>query len=206
MYSENTLKKYSEDLASKLPAPGGGSAAAYCGALGVACLQMVCNFTIGNDKYKHAQQDAARILSSLAPLRTRLIDLVDEDVKAYGKVASAQKIPKEEKEKRAKAMQEALKEAGSVPLEICRISHQAIKECVELAEKGNKNLITDVGVGVNLLAASFKSAKLNVEENLKYIKDEKFILEARKMIEPLEAEVASTEEAVSAKVKEMMAG
>ncbi len=56
------------------------------------------------------------------------------------------------------------------------------------------------------MAASYKSAKLNVEENLKYIKDEKFIVEARKMIEPLEAEVASAEEAVSAKVKEIMAG
>ena len=52
MYAESTLKKYTEDLASKLPAPGGGSAAAYCGALGAAAMEMVCSFTVDNDKYK----------------------------------------------------------------------------------------------------------------------------------------------------------
>ena len=205
MYAESTLKKYTEDLASKLPAPGGGSAAAYCGALGAAAMEMVCSFTVDNDKYKSVHGDIKKISSELKSLRQKLVELVDKDVSAYQKVASAQKIPKEEKEKRTHAMQEALKEACSVPLEVCRNSHKALKQSEELAEKGNKNLITDVGVGLDLLVASFSSAKLNVDINLKYIfVDDKFLQETKESVESMEKEVNDIQSKVSARVKEIM--
>ena len=40
-----------EELASPTPAPGGGSAAAFAGAMGAALVCMVAGLTIGKKKY-----------------------------------------------------------------------------------------------------------------------------------------------------------
>ena len=81
MYQDN-LKKYLDDLAARLPAPGGGSAAALTAAAGAALISMVANFTIGKEKYKSAEEEIGNVLSSAEDLRRKLTNLVDEDVTA----------------------------------------------------------------------------------------------------------------------------
>ena len=201
---QDTLKKYLDDLAAKLPAPGGGSAAALTAATGAALISMVANFTIGKEKYKFVEEEIKKVLSSSEDLRQKLINLVDEDVTAYKKLSSAYKLSKdspEDKRKREQAMQEGLKEALATPLEVCKLSHQAVKLCPVMSEKGNANLISDVGVAVALLASAFQSALLNVEINLKSIKDNEFILKIREVLKPIEEEVEIINQEVGAEVE-----
>ena len=200
---QDALKKYLDDLASRKPAPGGGSAAALTAATGAALISMVANFTIGKEKYKSVEDEIKDVLSQAESLRQKLINLVDEDVTAYKKISAAYKLPKdnpEDKRKRNEAIQQGLKEALAPPLEVCRCCHSASKLCSPLAEKGNLNLISDVGVAVALLDSAFHSALLNVEINLKSIKDDKFILEIREILEPMEKELAVISQEVKNRV------
>ena len=201
---QDSLKKYLDDLAAKLPAPGGGSAAALTAATGAALISMVANFTIGKEKYKSVEEEIKKVLSSSEDLRQKLINLVDEDVTAYKKLSSAYKLPKdspEDKRKREQVVQQGLKEALATPLEVCKLSHQAVKLCPVMSEKGNANLISDVGVAVALLASAFQSALLNVEINLKSIKDNEFILKIREVLKPMEEEVEIINQEVGAEVE-----
>lgn len=206
MYKEQ-LKKYLDDLAANLPAPGGGSAAALTAATGVALISMVANFTIGKEKYKAVEGQIKRILSSSEELREKLTTLVDEDVAAYKKLSQGFNLPKdspEDKRKRAQTVQQGLKEALATPLEVCKCCHQAIKLCPAIAEKGNLNLISDVGVAAALLTSAFQSALLNVEINLKSIKDEQFMLGIREIVEPMEKEAEAINQQVKSAVQKSL--
>ncbi|UCB57759.1 MAG: cyclodeaminase/cyclohydrolase family protein [Candidatus Omnitrophota bacterium] len=187
MYAE-VLKKYLDDLASTKPAPGGGSAAALTGAIAVALLAKVANFTIGKEKYKRAEEEMKNILKQSQELVESLNDLCLEDAKAYKKFSDAVKLPKGPK--RQEKLQEALKEATSVPVQVCKDTHQAIKFCLPLAVRGNRNLITDAAIGAMMLECAFQSALLNVEINLKSIKDNDFVLKIREVLEPMEEEIS----------------
>jgi len=198
MYRES-LKKYLDDLASRKPAPGGGSAAALAGAIGAALLSKVANFTIGKDKYKAVEQEMAGILNHCEELREDFNSLCSEDARAYKKFSDAVKLPRGRE--RQKKIEQALKEATAVPLQVCKDAHRAVKLCLPLAQKGNANLITDVGIGAMLLECAFQSALLNVEINLKDIKDDRFILEVREVLEPMEKELVSINQEVSSEVE-----
>ena len=151
MYRDSFLKVYLDDLAAKKPAPGGGSAAALTGALGAALMSMVGNFTIGKEKYKDAQDRIKELLTKSESLRIRLMELTDLDCQAY----------------QSKDLQKAL----DVPMEVARLSNELALLCPELADIGNVNLISDVGCAYYAFEAAFKSARLNVEINLKNLID-----------------------------------
>lgn len=187
MYSEKSIKEYLKELASKSPAPGGGSAAALVGAIGAALLSKVANFTIGNEKYKDAEKEISNILGRSEALRENFNNLCSEDATAYKKLSDAFRLPKGEE--RRKEIQSALKEALRVPLAVCKSAHEAIRLCAPLVKKGNVNLITDVGDSALMLHSAFHAALLNVEINLKGIKDNEFIIRTRKTIEPMAKEV-----------------
>lgn len=161
MYINNSLKRYLDDLSAKLPAPGGGSAAALLAALGTSLINMVCNFTLGKEKYREVEKDIQQILDSCEKFKARLQELIDLDVQAF----------------RAKDMQEAL----NIPFEICRLSFKAAQLCPQLMRKGNLNLISDVGCAIESLAAAFACGRINVEINLRNVlekeKRENIILE-----------------------------
>jgi len=74
--------------------------------------------------------------------------------------------------------------------------------CPELLNKGNPNLVSDVGVGVVLLAGAFDSALMNVDINLNFIKDQGYVTEIRNELEPLKKEVKGTKEDVHQKTRE----
>ncbi len=192
MYYDGPFKTWADDLASKKPAPGGGSAAALVGVSGCALLSMVGNFTVGKKKYKDVEAEIQSLLDEVETCRAALAKLVDEDVNQYGKVTAAYGMPKgteEEKQARKNAIQEALKAAMSVPLEACRLARQALLLAPILLEKGNKNLVSDVGVGAQCLACAWRSAWLNVEINLSFLKDEGFVADTRKELDPMAEEV-----------------
>lgn len=203
-YAEGKFKEYLDDLAAGKPTPGGGSAAAAAGALGVGLLSMVANFTIGKDKYKDVEAEIRKTLSSSEKLRGRLQKLIDEDIAAYQKVSSAYKMPRqtdEDKKARTEAIQVALKDAMAVPLAACRNLFEAMKLCRPLLEKGNRNLVSDVGVAAQLIASAFESALLNVEINLSAIRDRGLADEISKELSAEEKQIQIIKENIVKQVK-----
>ena len=182
MYINESIKTYIDDLASRKPAPGGGSAAGLCGALGTALLEMVCNFTAG-ERYKDIELQIQGHLLSLKKIREGFSALVDKDVEAYSAIRSAFKT------KDKKIIDNALKDGYYVCLKNCSLSKDALEIAAGLPEKGNANLITDVGCGLELLNAAFNSGIFNCEINLKGIEDRTFLEKGKSTLHALKKEV-----------------
>lgn len=176
-YIEKSIKTYLKDLSSNLPAPGGGSASAVTAALGVSLLLMAANFTTGK-KYEKIVSTIKKIIRDLSNYKKTLELLTDKDIEVYKKVDNALKLPISPE--RSALLETALKNAAKVPLKICETSHSALKKARQLLKKGNRNLLTDVECGTLFLKSAFAAAKINVDINLKYIKDKKFARHIRR--------------------------
>lgn len=179
---ELTLKSATADfldaLASSAPTPGGGSVAALMGALGAGLISMVCNLTLGKEKYKDVEAEVAQLLTESEKLRQELMGLMEADMGVYGKLSAAYRLPKEteqDKALRTAAIQSALVEATGVPLSIASACAGVIDLCPTAARIGNLGAISDVGVAVLLGEAALRSAALNVAINLGALKDQAFV-------------------------------
>lgn len=159
-YKEKSLNRYLDDLAGKLPAPGGGSASALVAGLGTSLISMVVNFTLGKPRYAKFENELKVILEKSENLRKEFLNLVDLDVLAY----------------KSKNLRDML----NVPFMVCRLCFEGIKLCPALIKKGNINLISDVAVAAVLLESAFTSACFNVEINLKSLDDKKLTKGIRK--------------------------
>ena len=200
MYAKESINKYLNDLAARKPAPGGGSAAALSAAVGVSLMSMVCNFTIGNPKYKAVEDEAKEILKKCEAARQDLEKLIDEDVEAYGKLSKAMK----ESSKDGKMLDDSYKDALKSPFEICKIAADCLKLCGRLAEIGNANLVTDTAIAAILLEGAFFSAKYNVYINLKYIKDMGWVGCIHEAVAPLEESIPKLKEDIIEKCEEII--
>ncbi len=192
MLEDMKIKNFLDLLASKFPTPGGGSVAALTGAMGAALLSMVGNLTVGKEEYKDQETDIKGLLKKSESLRINLEQLIEKDVEVFNQFMVIMKLPRtneEEKKERSKKIQVAVLEAAKVPLEVARKSKEVIDICLEIAHKGNKNAISDVGVGVLLAEAAFHSAIINVKINLNMIKDEKIKKELTLEIENLNNQI-----------------
>jgi len=182
------LNNFLSELASNSPAPGGGSVAALAGSLGAALSSMVCNLTIGKEKYADVQSEIKDTLKKSEQLRKELIKLIDEDTEAFNDVMKAFKMPKEteeQKNKRSKAIQEGYKTAAKIPLKTARTCEKILDVALIAAEKGNQNSITDSAVSALMANAGVQSAILNVEINLGSIKHEDFVNKISKELETI---------------------
>ena len=188
MLIDKKVSNFLDELASNSPTPGGGSVAALAGALGAALISMVGNLTVGKKKYEDVEEDIKKIVSSSEKLRYELSQLIEEDVKAFNNFMATYKMPKEtedEKRMRTEKIQEALIEAAKVPLKTAYKCLDIMILSREVAEKGNVNLISDVGVAVLMAEAALESAILNVKINLRMIKDEKVRTELSSSMEEI---------------------
>jgi len=201
MYIERPLREYMDDLAARKPAPGGGSAAALSASIGAALLSMVANYTVGNPKYKDAEQKAGEILTKTEKFRDELQGLVDRDVEVYNKLSREMK-----KTSGDAAKTEALyREAAAVPFEICKIASECLRLCGELVDCGNKNLITDTAIAAIMLEGAFFSAKFNVYINLKYISDIEYVGRIHGVLAPLEERLPGLKEEILEKCEDVIA-
>lgn len=176
--TEKTLVDFLDALASSAPAPGGGSVAALSGALGAALVSMVCNLTLGKKKYADVQAQIAALLERSEALRHELADLLEADVQAYTGVSQAYGLPRatdEEKAARSAAIQEALKGATIVPLQVAEACVNVLQLCTPAAEMGNVYAVSDAGVAAVMAEGGLRSAALNVIININAIKDQAFV-------------------------------
>jgi len=165
-----TLRAFSDDLASDAPVPGGGSAAAYAGAMGAALAAMVARIAAK----KNDEESLREYIGEVDNLRADFIRLVDDDSAAYARVAEAMKMPRvtdDEKKVRTERVQAALLAASRVPLEVAKTSRRLMDACERGLEKAPPAAVSDVGVGALMADAALRGAAMNVMINLSSLKD-----------------------------------
>jgi glutamate formiminotransferase/formiminotetrahydrofolate cyclodeaminase len=169
-----TVKGFAEETSRESPAPGGGTIAAYMGALGAALGTMVANLS----SHKRGWDDRWNEFSAWADkgqvLMTELLHLVDEDTEAFNEIMKAFGMPKgtdEEKAARSAAIQAATLYATQVPLKTMKASFRAFEICEAMAKEGNPASVSDAGVGALAARAAVQGACLNVKINAASLKD-----------------------------------
>ncbi|HQB63681.1 MAG TPA: cyclodeaminase/cyclohydrolase family protein [Sedimentibacter sp.] len=186
MLTELSCKDFAEELASKKPVPGGGGAAAMVAALGAALNTMVANFSYGKKKFIDIKDKHEELIKRGEILRVKLIDLVNKDAEVFEPLSRAYVMPSntdEEKALKNKTLQRYLIEACSAPMETLEFSYDAILLHEEILDISSKNIISDVGVGVQFLKAALNSAYLNVLINLNSMDDEDYVRGQREKAE-----------------------
>ncbi len=190
--SEKVLDDFINEVASKSPTPGGGAVGAVVGALGAALVEMVASLTVGKKGYEDYEAEMERVISESSYRRKRLLEIADEDIKAFNDFMNTLKLPKDTPEKkkiRSEKLQESLKKACEVPYDLAREISKICPLANSVNKFGNKNAISDAKSAIALLDAAFKSAIANVEINLKSIKDEKFVSSMREAVDGLRGNV-----------------
>ena len=163
-----SLANFADETASESPAPGGGSIAAYVGALGVSLAGMVANLSAHKKGWDHRWQEFSQWAVKAQELKSDLLKLVDEDTAAFNGMMSAFALPKgneSEKKIRDEAIQLATKAAMEVPFKVMLASHASMKIVKAMAEGGNPNSVSDAGVGALCARTAVMGAFLNVRIN-----------------------------------------
>jgi glutamate formiminotransferase/formiminotetrahydrofolate cyclodeaminase len=198
MNLDKSLQEYFNDLSSSSPTPGGGNVAALCGALSASLGTMVCNLTIGKKKYADVENEMLGIKAKLEAYQKEFFTLAEKDNKAFDKVMEAFKLPKEtdsDKELRSKKIEEATIGAADVPILVIKLCKDILIPLKIVAEKGNKNSLSDAGVAVSVLKAAVQSAYLNVLINCASMNNQTFAKEMQKssdiLLEEIEFEAAA---------------
>src|SRR5262245_7883155 len=187
-FAEMALADLIDAFSSTDAVPGGGSAAALAGAVGVSLLMMVAGLPKTKTGAPEETADLAEASSRLHPLRDALLELVDRDSEAYRQVLAAFRLPKAseaEKAARTEAIDRATRAATEAPLDTMRLCQQALRGAVIVASNGSRKTTSDVGVAVELLVAALRGARLNVDINLAGLNDEAYTARLREEVEEL---------------------
>lgn len=192
-----SLIAFADETASESAAPGGGSIAAYLGALGAALGTMVANLSAHKRGWDDRWEEFSRWAETGQALKDRLLRLVDEDTRAFNRVMEALALPKgtaEERAARKAALAAANRGAIDVPLEVLRAAAEAFPLLRAMAEQGNPASVSDAGVGALALRAAMRGAWLNVRINLPGLGDQAaggaMLAEADALVARAEAEEA----------------
>jgi formiminotetrahydrofolate cyclodeaminase len=164
-----------ERLATSDPIPGGGSASALAGAMGAALVHMVVALTANRPAAAGNEEILAEIGSGAVAAQSELLRLAELDAAAYDAVIRARRLPKDtelERQSRDTQAHHATREATLAPLETVRRAADVLGLAERLAPIGNRNAVSDVGVGALLAVTAMRGAALNVRINLPYLADD----------------------------------
>jgi formiminotetrahydrofolate cyclodeaminase len=190
-YSAYAVIDLLDAFASNEPVPGGGSAAALAGSLGVSLLMMAAGLPKTRTMAPEEATDLAEASARLRPLREGLIELIDRDSQAYRAVVAALKLAKgtdAEKATRRQAIQEGMREATDAPLDMMRACQQALAGAVIVARNAYTVAASDVGMGVELVAAALRGCGMSIDGNLASVADADYVERARAERQQLEAD------------------
>jgi methenyltetrahydrofolate cyclohydrolase len=195
--AEMALADLVDAFSSTDAVPGGGSAAALAGAVGVSLLIMVAGLPKTKTGAPEETADLAEASSRLHPLRDTLLELVDRDSDAYREVLAAFRLPKAleaEKRSRQQAIDRATRAAIDAPLDTMRACQQALRGAIVVASNSSRKTTSDIGVAVELLVASLRGARLNVDINLVGLNDPAYTSRIKEEVEELVSEGAEDAE------------
>jgi len=191
-----SLENFANETASESPAPGGGSVSAYLGVLAASLGAMVANLSAHKKGFEENWKEFSHWAKKGQKIKDQLLILVDEDTLAFTRIMDAFGLPKAtelEKKIRKSAIDKATKTAIEVPFQVMKSGFESFALLKEMAEKGNPNSISDIGVGALSARSCILGAHLNVKINAKELHDPQFtepiLLEARQIeVETLKLE------------------
>ncbi|HOI45450.1 MAG TPA: cyclodeaminase/cyclohydrolase family protein, partial [Candidatus Aminicenantes bacterium] len=171
------LREFANALSMDSPTPGGGSAAAVCGALSAALTAMVSNLTVGKKGCENVWDEMKQVAVRAQILKEDLLRAVDLDARAFDLVMAALRMPRgtpEHMEEKEKALEEASKAATLVPLDVLQKSVEVARLAGTAVRKGYKNSLSDAGVAALTARAAGLGAYFNIRINLQGIRDRDF--------------------------------
>ena len=198
MLVDNRITEYLEKAAAGTAVPGGGSVAALNAALAAGLTEMVANLTIGKKGYEEVEEEMIALAGKASQLRNKLSAAVDRDADAYTEVMAAYRLPKttdEETALRKQKIQDAIKHAARVPLEVARNALAVIELAGQAIRKGNKNAASDGAVAAMNARTGALAAIYNVKINLGSINDDIFVDKLTQEVKELENQVVEMENA-----------
>jgi formiminotetrahydrofolate cyclodeaminase len=194
-----TVAEFVDKTASGEPVPGGGSVSALAAGLAAALTEMTAGLTLGKKGYEDQQASMTNLRQEVGRLRRKFLEAVDRDTAAYQRVMAAYRMPKgteEEKKNRTEAIQDALKGACRVPLDVARDGFCLMDMLKTVVKNGNKNAVTDAAVGTLLARAAVRGAILNVRINLSGITDSAFTESMERDTSRIESEIDRRESVI----------
>ncbi len=189
MLADMYLRDFLERTSSEEAVPGGGSVAALSSALASALTSMVANLTIDKKEYLDVNEEMINISNEMRVRKCEFIQLIDKDANSFSTVIEAYKLPKNSEKSRAirhEAIQDSMKYAAKVPLGIAIDTSKIFGMIKIVAQKGNKNAVTDALVAAMMARTAIKSALCNVRINLKTVEDEAFVNEVTEQVNELD--------------------
>jgi glutamate formiminotransferase/formiminotetrahydrofolate cyclodeaminase len=200
----SSVRDFVDLTSTDAPVPGGGSVAALCGALAASLTAMVANLTFGKKGYESLNAEMSNLAVDAQAIKAEFLRAVDEDARAFDSVMTANRLPKtthDEQARREAAVQEATARAIEVPLSVMRACARMLPLVERVAEKGNKNSISDAGVATMALKTAAGGAYLNVLINLPGLSDRKAAEEARDEARSLLDRVAAAAPRISESIE-----
>lgn len=200
-----SLIEFANKTASESPAPGGGSISAYAGALGAALGTMVANLSANKKAWDAKVSYYSEWAEKGQMLQKKLIELVDEDTAAFNGIIEAIRLPKsndEEKALRKEAIKDATIHAIEVPFNVMETSFEAFELLETMANDGNPNSISDVGVGALCATAGIRGSYLNVKINAADVKEHAQVQDILKKAAQIESNALAIEKRILQKVEE----
>lgn len=194
--ADMSLTTFSEEVASKKATPGGGSVAAYMGAMAAGLLCMVSRITLGKKEPQKEPERLEHVVKAGEDLRVKFLKLVGDDAQSFNAVMQAFKIPKEDQETRRKIIQEATKKAAEVPLSTLDYSVQLIRLVQEAATLGATSALSDVSTARAAARAAGEGAASNVLVNLASLDDKMYVEKTRARVSDLKREADELDEHV----------
>ncbi|RSN10545.1 formimidoyltetrahydrofolate cyclodeaminase [Nonomuraea sp. WAC 01424] len=195
---DSKIVDFLAELAENVPAPGGGATAALHAAQSAALLGMVARYTTGERYAEHAET-VVGVIGETDALRARALRLAEEDAAAFTAVSDAYRLPKGEE--RSASIARALAGAAEPPARVVETATRLVELCELLLPIGNRNVVTDVAAAADAARAALTTARLNVEINLRGIKDERVREALDSRLADVEAAVARADR-VTAEVRE----
>lgn len=195
------LKRFSEETAGESPAPGGGSVAAYVGALGAALGTMVANLSAHKRGWDERWEEFSKWAVEGEGYRNELLFLVDEDTRAFDRILAAMGLPKgspEEQAARKEAIREATKGAINTPLRTMEVCVKSMGLMKAMAESGLKASVSDAGVGAICARTGALGGYLNVRINCAGLDDAAFKEQVLARADQLKAQAEALEAEVMA--------
>src|ERR1700722_18995281 len=192
---DQTITAFLEQLAARVPAPGGGATAALHAAQSAALLAMVARYS---DGAKYDADLMNHVITEADGLRDDALTLAERDADAFGAVAGAYALPRdtdEEKAARSAAIATATAAAARPPADVVRLALLLVSLAEDLRPAGNRNVITDVAAAARAAAIT---AQVNIEVNLRGLKDPLVLDELGGMAEVTDDVVARADRVVAA--------
>ncbi len=186
--TDKSCKEFIEALASRAPVPGGGGASALMGAVGTALGDMVGSLTLGKKKYADVQEEVIRLKEEAARLEREFLELVQADADAFEPLSRAYGLPRETEEQRQykeEVMEEALAQAGLVPVKIMECCCRAIDLVEKMEQIGSVIAISDAGCAAAGLRGALTGASLNVFINTKSMRNREYARELEQRTEEM---------------------